>query len=153
MKKAVLGLLLLGLLLFLFVSVCFASPKPKGVGNLPMLRAVAEFPITAKAGLQVKTRAGTTGHSIVLTWAAPSDAVSTSTYNVYRLSATCPATPTGFTSLTTGVTTLTYTDATVTVGSWCYYVTQVQNSIESNPSNMAGTSVKPLAPVLTATGQ
>ena len=92
------------------------------------------------------------GHSATLSWAAPSDATSGTTYNLYRLAGSCPAAPTtGFTLLSAGITATTYTDSTVTVGSWCYYVTQVQNSTNSAPSNLAGGTAAPLAVFITVT--
>lgn len=87
-------------------------------------------------------------HSAALSWAAPSDAITTTTYNVYRLAGSCPTAPltlplpAGWSKLT-NVSALSYTDSTITVGSWCYMVTQVTNSIESNPSNTAGGQAKP----------
>jgi len=92
------------------------------------------------------------GHSALLNWTAPSDATVGTTYSVYRMSGACPATPgTAFTLLASGVTTTTYTDATVTVGTWCYYVEQVQNSTNSVPSNLAGGTAAPFAATITVT--
>jgi hypothetical protein len=89
------------------------------------------------------------GHSAVITWPAPSDAVAASTYKVYRASGACPASAPGtltWTNLTaTPISALTYTDSTITVGAWCYYVTQVQAGIESVPSNPAGGTARPNA--------
>jgi hypothetical protein len=85
-------------------------------------------------------------HSATLSWTAPSDAVSGSTYNVYRASGSCPATVTPgspWVQLKTGLTTTSYTDSTITVGAWCFYVTQVQASIESAPSTDAGGTAHP----------
>ena len=95
-------------------------------------------------------------HQAALTWTAPSDAVAGSTYNVYRASGSCPVTAPGtltWTKLTaTSISVLTYTDTTITVGAWCYYVTQVQVGIESNPSTPAGGTARPNAvTVLTIT--
>lgn len=89
------------------------------------------------------------GHSAALNWSAPSDAVSSTTYSIYRSNETCPAAPdTTFTLLTTGVTGTSYTDTSIGVGNWCYYVEQVQNSVSSAPSNMAGGTAAPLAPIM-----
>lgn len=84
------------------------------------------------------------GHSAALSWTAPSDATSGTTYTIYRAAEACPAAPdTNFSLLTSGVTTTSYTDSTVTVGTWCYYVEQVQNSTSSAPSNLAGGTAAP----------
>jgi len=94
-------------------------------------------------------------HSAVITWTTPADAVSGSAYNVYRASGACPAS--GLGSLTFGavnaspVSALTYTDSTVTVGTYCFYVTQVQNGTESLPSILAGGQVRPNVVTITVT--
>lgn len=92
-----------------------------------------------------------TQHSATLSWTDPSNPTGT-TYNVYRQTSACPATePTslaGFTKLNTSIVTgLTFTDSTVTPGSYCYLVTAVVGSAESGPSPDAGASVLPFAPV------
>jgi hypothetical protein len=87
------------------------------------------------------------GHTANLNWTAPSDTVAGSTYNVYRSAGVCPATAPGtltWTKLTaTPVASLSFTDSTITVGAWCYYVTQVQAGIESVPSVPAGGTAQP----------
>jgi hypothetical protein len=87
------------------------------------------------------------GHTASLNWTAASDAVAGSTYNVYRAAGSCPATAPGtltWTKLTaTSISSLSFTDSTITVGAWCYYVTQVQVSIESLPSVPAGGTAQP----------
>ena len=92
------------------------------------------------------------GHSAVITWSAPSDAIVGETYNVYRAPLACSAAVTGgaiipgpgWTKLnSTPITALTYTDATITAGSWCYYVSAVQNGVESIPSSPIGGTAKP----------
>jgi fibronectin type 3 domain-containing protein len=94
-------------------------------------------------------KATATAHSVTLTWTAPSDAISSSTYNEYRLTGACPSTATGFTQLATANTTTTYVDTAVTAGTeYCYYVTQVQSSDESAPSNTVSATVRPFAPTL-----
>lgn len=94
-----------------------------------------------------------TAHSAAVSWSAPSDAISSSTYNVYRAPGACPASGLGtltFVKLNaTPITGLSYTDTTITVGSWCFYGTQVQNGVESAPSNTAGGNVSPNAPTIT----
>jgi len=89
--------------------------------------------------------AQSTGHSAVLTWAAPSDATAASTYNIYRANAVCPTSGTGTLTFTkiNSTSALTYTDSTIIVGNWCYYVTQVASGIESAPSNTAGGQARP----------
>jgi len=86
------------------------------------------------------------GHTATLTWTAPPDAVATSTYNVYRASGACPvapAVPTWTLLTTTPVNTLTFQDTSITVGSWCYAVTQVQAGVESAKSTPAGGTAAP----------
>jgi|SRR6266481_630027 len=88
-------------------------------------------------------------HNAVLTWSAPDDVVSTSAYNVYRANGLCNVDGSlvglTFSRLnSTAISALTYTDSTVQVAhSYCYYGTQVQNAIESLPSNTAGGTVLP----------
>jgi hypothetical protein len=85
-------------------------------------------------------------HSFLLNWAAPVDAVAGTSYNVYRVKATCPADPTTISwSKVSSTTALSYTDTNVTPGPWCYYVTQVQSGVESAPSNLAGARLPPNA--------
>lgn len=88
-----------------------------------------------------------TGHNAVLSWSAPSDSTTGTVYNVYRANAVCPVSGVGtltFTQInTTPVTALTYTDNTIGIGNWCYYVTQVTSSVESAPGNTGGGVAKP----------
>jgi hypothetical protein len=91
-------------------------------------------------------------HSASLSWNASPDAAANSSlgYNVYRISGACPASGTaGFTKLNaTPVATTTFTDATVGLGSFCYYVTATLNGAESVPSNTASAVILPGAPTL-----
>jgi hypothetical protein len=91
-------------------------------------------------------------HSASLAWTASSDAAANPTigYNVYRLAGACPATGTaGFTKLTaTPLTTTTFADTTVGLGTFCYYVTATLNGAESVPSNTASAVILPGAPTL-----
>lgn len=93
-------------------------------------------------GLLAVSAAAAQTHKAVLTWSAPSDAVASSTYNAYRASGACPASGLGtltFSKINTAaISGLTYSDPGLSVGVYCYYVTQVQSSIESVPSNTAG---------------
>ena len=94
-------------------------------------------------------------HTVTLTWNAPTDQVASSTYNVYRASGACPVS--GLGTLTwakinaAAITGLTYSDAGVAVGTFCYYATQVQNSAESLPSNTAPALVRPNTVTITIT--
>jgi len=94
-------------------------------------------------------------HSVALTWTASTDAAANPsiTYAVYRLNGACPAVaPTsvsgsGFTQINaTGITTTTYTDSTVTPGTYCYFATAFINSTQSVPSNDAQGIIQPKPP-------
>jgi hypothetical protein len=91
-------------------------------------------------------------HSASLSWTASSDAAANPTlaYNVYRLTGACPSSGTaGFTKLnTTPVTATSFTDATIVLGSACYYVTATLNGTESVPSNATSAVILPGAPTL-----
>lgn len=69
-----------------------------------------------------------------ITWSASPDAAANPTlsYNVYRSTGSCPTTidPTKMTKLGSA-TSLSYSDTTVSVGTWCYYVTSALNGAES----------------------
>jgi hypothetical protein len=96
-------------------------------------------------------------HSASLSWTASSDAAANPTlgYNVYRLAGACPASGTaGFTKLTaTPLKTTTFSDTTVSLGTFCYYVTATLNGAESVPSNTASAVILPgPATVLTISG-
>lgn len=105
----------------------------------------------------------TTAHSVTLTWNVPSDAIATSTYNVYRITATCPTTPltsasaaltAGFAKLNSApLTATTDVDSSVTPGTYCYFVTQVQGGLESPPSNNVVGAISPYAPTVVGTSQ
>ena len=78
-------------------------------------------------------------HTASLTWGASPDAATNPGlgYNVYRLTGACPVSGTaGFTKInTTLITTLAYSDTTVTIGTFCYYATAALGTVESLPSN------------------
>jgi hypothetical protein len=82
-----------------------------------------------------------TSHSATLAWTASTDATASSTYNIYRGTGACTATPTmsniGNTAL------VAYTDSTITAGTWCYYVKALLNGVEAIPSNTAGGTASP----------
>ena len=80
-----------------------------------------------------------TTHKAVLSWTDTLNLAGT-TYSVYRAPGLCSGTPV-FAKLASGVTVLTYTDATVTPGNYCFQVTATSGGVESAPSNSA------LAPV------
>jgi hypothetical protein len=89
---------------------------------------------------------------VVLSWTASTDAAAnpTLTYNVYKFSGVCTTTGSPvFTKINTApVTTLTYTDSTVTTGTFCYYVTAVLNGAESAPSTQVSAVILLAAPTL-----
>lgn len=130
-------LLLLVALLFLVGAVpAFAAPvptlEPLPLGEMHMAMAAAQV---------------VTGHNAVLTWSAPADAVAGTTYDMFRVNAVCPTSGLGgltFTKVnTTPITALTFTDASITVGNWCYYAQQNQNGATSAPSNTTGGQARP----------
>jgi len=87
-------------------------------------------------------------HKAVLRWVAPADAIpGVSTYNVYRTKNACPLMAPGAFTWTkvnsSPITALIFTDTKITVGSWCYYITQEQEGIESPPSRPVGGTVRP----------
>lgn len=88
--------------------------------------------------------AQTLTHSVTLTWVNPAQNPTGTTTSLYRLTGTCPASPpvtsppSGFTQLTTGLTTSTYTDSSVAGGTtYCYVAVAVSGSSLSAPSNTA----------------
>ena len=94
----------------------------------------------------ISTPASVQAHSATITWTAGIDG---GTVNIYRISGTCPAsttTGTGTKLTSTPVTGLTYVDSTVTLGTFCYYATDVLNSSESVPSNLVPAVILPAAP-------
>jgi len=83
-------------------------------------------------------------HSVTLTWTDTMNPTGT-TYNVYRAPGLCSGTPT-FAKLASAVAVMTYLDATVTTGNYCYEVTATYNSVESAPSNTAAAAVPAFPP-------
>lgn len=130
-------LLLVALLFVVGALPAFAAPAPT-LEPLPL----GELHMAMAAAGQVPT-----GHSAVFTWVAPADVVATSSYDLFRTNAVCPVTGLGtltFTKVNTAaITGLTYTDATITVGNWCYYMQQNQNGATSVPSNTTGGQARP----------
>jgi|SRR5579864_925994 len=70
-------------------------------------------------------------HSISISWVnPPANAVTGITYNVYRAVGSCVTAP--FTKVASAITTINFTDSTVVLGQlYCYYVTSINNSVES----------------------
>lgn len=98
-------------------------------------------------------------HSVALSFTKSVDdtGATGSGYTTWRLSGVCPAsvtTTTGFTSLNASLFTgNTYTDSTVTPGSYCYVITFTAASATSVPSNTASAVILPAAPTnVTVTG-
>lgn len=81
-----------------------------------------------------------------LTWTASSSAGQVSvSYNMYRTAGACPGAT--FAKInTTPIGTLTYSDTTISIGSYCYYATTAAAGLESVPSNKAQADVVPLPP-------
>jgi hypothetical protein len=91
----------------------------------------------------VSLRAQTT-HKAVLTWVDMLNPTGT-TYTILRSPGLCSGTP-SFVILASGVTTLTYTDTTVTPGNYCYQVEASAGGVLSAPSNAALAPVPAFAP-------
>lgn len=74
--------------------------------------------------------------SVDLSGLVPGDATPASTYNVYRSPGPCPVPLPAMTRLA-NVAAVRYTDFAATIGTWCYYVTQLRGGVESpySPSN------------------
>lgn len=84
------------------------------------------------------------GHTAQLTWSESADG---GTVNIYRAAAACSTNPASFTQIKTGVAAAgPYTDSTIAVGSWCYYVTAVVGGAESGASNKITLTVLPQPP-------
>jgi hypothetical protein len=88
-----------------------------------------------------------TTHTATMSWKAPTDAIATSTYNVYYVAASCPTSGLGTLNWVkinpVPIVGLTYTQSGLAAGNYCWYVTQVQNGVESPPSTTAGGMAKP----------
>ena len=87
-------------------------------------------------------------HSVVLNWTASSDAKANPklTYNVYRALGNCsdPLLPKPIKINSTPVTTVSFTDEHVSVGSsYCYTAKSAVNGRESGPSNTAQAIILP----------
>jgi len=87
-------------------------------------------------------------HQVVLNWLASADG---GAVTIYRAPGACSASSV-FASISSGVTANTYTDSTVTVGSFCYQVTTIVNGVESLPSNPVTVRLLPGAPTSLVVG-
>lgn len=91
-------------------------------------------------------------HSVALSWSASSDSTSTTpgTVSVFRATGACPASGISgltFAKIATSISAAgPYTDTTVTVGTWCYYVAADIGGAESGPSNTFQAPIIPAAP-------
>jgi len=85
-----------------------------------------------------------TPHSVSLTWSDSLNPPGT-TYSVYRAAGLCSGTPT-FAKLASALSVMTYQDATVTPGNYCYETTATVNGMESAPSATAGAPVPSFPP-------
>lgn len=91
-------------------------------------------------------------HSVALSFTKSTDDTGATGqgYQTWRLTGSCPASVTttaGFTALnTTLFTGATFTDSTVTPGSYCYIVTFTAAAATSVPSNTAAPVILPAAP-------
>jgi fibronectin type 3 domain-containing protein len=87
---------------------------------------------------------GQTARTVVVTWDDLLNPAGTA-YSVYRADGPCSATP-AFAKIA-DVATKTYTDTAVVTGNrYCYTVTAVLNTLESDQSNTALAAVKPFPP-------
>ena len=93
-------------------------------------------------------------HSAVLTWVVSTDDTTTAcsatgatcAQNVYRAPSGCAVTNPAFVTLTSlAATATTYTDSSITPGTWCYSVTFALNGTES-VKNTAQVILPPAAP-------
>lgn len=116
------------------------------------MKKASKYLIALLLTLSTGCWAQTAGHSVALTWTAGLD---NQGFNVYRSTGTCPASvsdaplTTGFTKIAslTASTPTSYTDSSVTLGAWCYFVTATAQAngttLESGPSNTVNPSVLP----------
>lgn len=86
-----------------------------------------------------------TTRSVTLNWTDTRNPAGT-TYNVFKAPAACSANPTNFVKIASGIAPKTYLDPGVPIGSYCYYVTAVYNTMESSPSPQAVAAVGPFPP-------
>jgi hypothetical protein len=84
---------------------------------------------------------GQTTHSVKITWTDTTNPVGT-TYGIYRASAPCSTNPTLTKLNTAPITTMSYTDANVAAGTYCYAGTAINaQGDESAKSNQAPATI------------
>lgn len=88
---------------------------------------------------------GQTGHSVTLTWVAPSDATASGIVTMYRGTGDCSTNPSMASVGTVVATVTTYVDA-VSPGTYCYFATHTENKSESVASNNSVALLRPNAP-------
>ena len=87
------------------------------------------------------------GHSVTLTWLAPTDVQPASAYNIYRGDGGCTGTPAYKKINTAPIAALTYVDTVVVAGAtYCYVATHTLNGGESAYSNTAQAIIPVSAP-------
>jgi hypothetical protein len=126
-----------------------------------MLMAMSAF-APQKSQVKVKVSATAGGHQAVLTWSPSSDGAANPTlgYNVYRGTTPGGESGTALNGTTpvavncTSTTTCTYTDTTITPGTWYWTVKATLNGTLSAASNeVSGTAAIAPPSGLTATAQ
>lgn len=90
-------------------------------------------------------KAQATTHSVTLKWVDTLNPTGTTTYTIMRATGTCSGTP-AFSTIASGIAVLTYTDATITPGNYCYEVEASVGGVLSAPSNTALAPVPAFAP-------
>lgn len=91
-------------------------------------------------------------HSVTLSWVASLDSITSNpgTTSIFRAPGACPASGISgltFTKLASNQSPAgPYTDSTVTVGTWCYYVAADIGGAESGPSNTFQAPILPAPP-------
>jgi len=111
---------------------------PRRPSNLALLLLLI---LLALCGCQKRIAVRST-RSVDLTWTA--SATPGVTYNAYRQSGPCATPSTALKLNSSPITALSYTDPSVTAGTWCYWVTSYLTSAEtqeSAPSNKAEVTV------------
>ncbi len=125
-----------------------------GLESAPSNTVLASVPSFAPTGTAVAVKQVGSAWNGVVTWTDTlNPPTGTTTWNVYRATGLCSGTPV-FSKLASALTVLTFTDATITAGNYCYAVTATVNGVESPQSNLAGAPIPAFAPTqLTGTAQ
>lgn len=116
--------------------------------NVKVAKQDVHAPPAEEPDIASAAQAASNTHSVVLAWNTSPDAAANPaiTYNAYRVTGACSSTAT-FTKINAApISALTFTDASVAPGAYCYYVTAVLNGIESAPSNQAAAAILVLPP-------